>query len=122
MRSKCGCWSLMLMIFLGMACAATADVDLMRRRQYVSQHPELSQKVKQAILRGEIFLGMTREQVEASWGKPHSINRSIGIWGTHEQWVYGYKKYYGAGVSGFVPTHYLYFENGILTSWQEVGK
>ena len=39
-----------------------------------------------------------------SWGKPRNINRSIGKWGVHEQWVY--------------PNRYLYFENGILTSLQ----
>ena len=43
--------------------------------------------------------------VRASWGKPDDINRSVGPWGVHEQWVYGYK--------------YLYFEDGSLTSWQD---
>jgi len=48
---------------------------------------------------------MTTEQVKMSWGSPYDINRTAGSWGIHEQWVYGDK--------------YLYFENGVLTSWQD---
>jgi hypothetical protein len=53
----------------------------------------------------EITLGMTKEQVIASWGSPKDKNRSVGSWGVHEQWVYH--------------STYLYFENGILTSYQD---
>jgi hypothetical protein len=48
---------------------------------------------------------MTDEMVRLSWGSPRDINRSVGSWGVHEQWVYY--------------SSYLYFENGILTSWQD---
>lgn len=57
------------------------------------------------IANEKIGLGMTQEMVENSWGSPNSINRSAGSWGVHEQWVYD--------------ASYLYFENGILTSWQD---
>jgi hypothetical protein len=53
----------------------------------------------------KIALGMTKEMVIDSWGEPKDINRTVGSWGIHEQWVYG--------------SAYLYFENGILTSWQD---
>ena len=49
----------------------------------------------------EVALQMALE----SWGQPDDINRSVGSWGVHEQWVYG--------------DEYLYFENGKLTSWQD---
>ena len=53
-----------------------------------------------------VSIGMTQEEVIASsWGKPQSVNRTTGTWGTHEQWVYGGK-------------NYLYFENGTLSSIQ----
>ena len=55
-----------------------------------------------------IWLGMTDEQARLSWGPPTKTNRSVGSWGVHEQWVYRYK----------YSSDYLYFENGILTSWQ----
>ena len=70
--------------------------------------PEL-QHTAECILAGRVHLGMTREQVIASIGHHgNKINRSVGDWGVHEQWIYGehYHTYY-------------YFENGILTSWQD---
>lgn len=51
-------------------------------------------------------LGMTKDQAISQFGYPNDINRSVGSWGIHEQWVYGIN-------------FYLYFENGILTSWQK---
>lgn len=52
-----------------------------------------------------IAIGMTKNMVIECMGHPDDINKTIGSWGTHEQWVYRNK--------------YLYFENGKLTSWQE---
>lgn len=53
-----------------------------------------------------VYIGMTQQDVlDSSWGKPKDINKTIGAWGVHEQWVYG---------NG----NYLYFEDGILTSIQ----
>ena len=56
------------------------------------------------IRSNKVTIGMSTKHVILSWGKPRNINRSIGKWGVHEQWVY--------------PNRYLYFENGILTSLQ----
>jgi len=53
-----------------------------------------------------VRLGMTQQDVlDSSWGKPNDINRTIGGYGTHEQWCYG-------------GNNYLYFEDGILTDIQ----
>lgn len=57
------------------------------------------------IIDGQYWLGMTSEEATESLGKPHQINKDVGAWGVHSQWVY----------SGL----YLYFENGILKSYQE---
>ncbi len=59
------------------------------------------------ILYGMIWLGMTDEMARLSKGSPTKINRTVGSWGVHEQWVYDNQD------------TYLYFENGILTSWQD---
>lgn len=56
------------------------------------------------ILEGRVRLGMTKAMCEESWGRPDDINRSIGSWGAHEQWVYG--------------SSYLYFEGNKLTAIQ----
>jgi len=67
-------------------------------------------------IRGDnpIRLGMTDDAVIEAWGRPARISRSVGSWGVREQWRYGM---YGiaTGASNF---QYLYFQNGILTSWQ----
>lgn len=57
------------------------------------------------ILSGKVKVGMTKEMCKCSWGEPEDINKTIGSWGVHEQWVY----------SG---GNYLYFENGILKTIQ----
>jgi len=89
-----------------------------RRTSYVQNHPELDERTKSAILNGRIFIGMNTEQVLASWGKPNKINRSVYEWGVHEQWVYGGLSGYGRYSSYTEPT-YLYFEDGLLKSWQD---
>ncbi|WP_287372291.1 hypothetical protein [Prosthecochloris sp.] len=66
--------------------------------------PGTSQKVRRAIERQEVTMGMTKKEAVLSWGEPEKVNKSVGSWGVREQWVYGY--------------NYLYFKNGKLTSWQ----
>lgn len=56
------------------------------------------------LKQGYYWIGMTREMATISLGSPNDINRTVGSWGVHEQWVYD--------------NLYLYFENGILTSYQ----
>lgn len=57
------------------------------------------------ISAGKVWLGMSKEMAEDSWGKPRDVNRSVGSWGVKEQWVYSDAN--------------LYFDNGILNSWQD---
>jgi len=56
-----------------------------------------------------VQLGMTKEMVQTSLGRPNDITRSVGSRGVSEQWVYG----------SYPSTMYLYFKNEILTSWQD---
>lgn len=65
--------------------------------------------IKKAIEKGSVLTGMTREQVIASWGYPSDKNTSYYGTVIHEQWVYRRGKY---------DTDYVYFEDGIVTSWQ----
>jgi len=60
----------------------------------------------------ELALGMTAEMARASWGRPSDINRSVGSWGVHEQWVYN-------ALTRYHSARYIYFENGVLASWQD---
>jgi hypothetical protein len=77
------------------------------------QSKNWSQEVKKAIINSHIIIGMTEEQVRYSWGSPDDMNRSVGSWGVHEQWVFENQVY------NYLRTTYVYFENGMLTSYQE---
>lgn len=86
-----------------------------RRRWYVNKHPELSNEIRKSIVASESSVrhklrrGMTEEQVIAAIGFPGETRSSTGSWGVHEQWIYG-------GLIGIM--QFFYFENGVLTSWQ----
>jgi len=69
-----------------------------------AKYPSWPNGVCNTVAKKEIHRGMIAEQVKAAWGKPQRINETVGAWGTHEQWVYG--------------DTYVYFENGLMTSWQ----
>ena len=56
---------------------------------------------------GKFTIGMTKEMVIESIGKPDDINRTVGSWGVHEQWVYDKRGLY------------IYFKNGKVTSFQD---
>ncbi|MBC7846998.1 MAG: hypothetical protein H7Y10_10940 [Flavobacterium sp.] len=57
------------------------------------------------LKKGMFWIGMTDDMAIISLGNPKDINRTVGKWGVHEQWVYD--------------GDYYYFENGILTSYQD---
>ncbi|MFH1226725.1 MAG: hypothetical protein V1701_02325 [Planctomycetota bacterium] len=62
-----------------------------------------------SVLDEKIVIGMTKDEVFYSWPGLHKISETVGGWGVHEQWIKG---------SIDDPYYYLYFENGVLTSWQ----
>jgi hypothetical protein len=57
------------------------------------------------IFAGRVWIGMKDAMAKESWGDPEVINRTVGYWGVRAQWVYP-------------DENYLYFENGVLTHWQ----
>ncbi len=71
----------------------------------VVTHPDWGDETWEAIKSQTVYVGMDEEMAEMSWGKPKRINTTTYSWGTFEQWCYY--------------SSYLYFENGILNSWQD---
>lgn len=69
------------------------------------------------IKEGVIVIGMPKEVVKEILGQPDDINKTVTSNTVFEQWVY--EKYDYTLKIGW-PYLYLYFENGILKSWQEV--
>jgi hypothetical protein len=70
-------------------------------KEYIKKY---GQKTYNKLKEGYYWTGMNREMATISLGSPNDINRTVGSWGVHEQWVYD--------------NIYLYFENGKLTSYQ----
>jgi len=46
------------------------------------------------IIEEKIRIGMTKDMCRASWGGPDEINKTTTVYGTTEQWVYGYSYVY----------------------------
>ena len=76
--------------------------------QYFQKHPDRL-KIKELVVNKKIQVGMTAEEVLLSWGKPAHKNRTVSAYSTNEQWIYGLN----------LRDNYLYFDNGVLTSWQD---
>lgn len=58
------------------------------------------------VAQHKVFIGMTKQQLIASWGRPSSVNRTTTAWSNSEQWVYG----------SFGP--FVYLEDGVVTAVQ----
>ncbi|MNF94551.1 hypothetical protein D3C84_772640 [compost metagenome] len=57
------------------------------------------------LKKGIVWIGMTDDMLIIALGNPDDINRTVGSWGVHEQWVYN--------------GEYYYFENGKMVSYQD---
>jgi len=86
--------------------------EIKRREEYVDSHPGLDPELKEIILRGNLRVDMTTNQVIASWGEPKEkrLLESVGV--IKEEWVYQRKmdQYTSS-------TYYLIFVNGRLKEW-----
>lgn len=111
----------LILLFCGCTAEFWQDQRITDRYNLLAQHPEWNSETRSDVLAGIVRMGMTQDMVLVSWGQPHDVNRTVGSWGTHEQWVYGYRQQYDYTRSEtyFVPSTYFYFENGILTSYQD---
>ena len=66
----------MIFLFIVSGCAVSGPLlkpNQDHRREYVYKHPELSEEIKQAILKGKVIEGMTKKDVTAVWGDPSDI-------------------------------------------------
>jgi hypothetical protein len=79
--------SLIAVVVLAAGCAST-DKAAALRETYVMDHPDLTEVQANAILAGEIVLGMDREMVTASWGEP-TRTEDVQVEDATEHWVYG---------------------------------
>ena len=97
------------------ACAAVVLVGTYTPLSWWLDKPAQPQhQLRQTTVGGNsIRMGMPDSAVQSVLGKPASKNRTVVRDSVHEQWVYEW------WVKGKRNTKYLYFDNGVLTSWQE---
>ena len=79
------------------------EYQILKEKVLISKY---GQENLDKIKNHQIWIGMTDEMARESIGSPIEINKTVYSLGTHEQWMYPNRKY-------------LYFQNGVLTSWQE---
>lgn len=63
-----------------------------RRRDYAARAEGLDPEHRKKILSGGVALGMTAEDVLASWGEPSDKSKKVNTSGWHETWSYGAKR------------------------------
>jgi len=71
-------------------------------KEICDSHPDWGVRACDAIAQGQIYVGMTAEQVRSAWGKPRAVN-PMSI--RREQWIY---------VTGSVD-----LENDVVASFQK---
>lgn len=106
--------SLLLLGLILSGCIAN-DYSIKARQDYIDSHPQRPRKIRECIAEGIIMRGMTKEEVILSWGDTSNKNKTVTAFGESEQWVYDKFITEGNNISN---REYLYFENGILDSWQ----
>ncbi len=100
------CLAIILLIIEG--CMSQEEIELQQTSdRFVLEYS--TPEIRAHVIRGQLVVGMNKLEVHAALQQiPWDINKTVGVWGIHEQFIY-----YN-GVNMF----YLYFENEFLTSWQ----
>ncbi len=90
-------------------CAVPLETSYESRQAYVETH-ELSNDVTEAILAGRVIVGMTKEEVEATWGWASETDTSEA-YGMNLEW--GREVWYYHSHSTFIgPEAEVHFNNG----------
>lgn len=84
------------------------DSDEIRRETFIAESPYLDLTLKNLILKGKVRVGMYKEEVFASVGKPHNKIQYSTEFGLKEEWIYA--------------IDILHFENGVLKNIEQIKK
>lgn len=61
------------LVFSGCASTPFKKPELNNRKIYVDAHMNLDQSIRETILQAKVIVGMTYEDVRATWGEPNVI-------------------------------------------------
>lgn len=101
-------------LLLAIAGCAT---DQSRRDQYLQVNPQTEPRISAAITEGSIVIGMTKEEVIASWGYPCGR-----CYGTRESSAGDWWEYNPFGSSSYgigAGTHLRFDNSGRLKYWSK---
>lgn len=99
-------------------CIGCESIAKQRRISYVSKNPELSMEQRDLLLRGRLWVGMTKEEASASLGDPSIVQKDI--LGEKEVWSYIYKDQFTTHKKyAFDRVLRLEFLEGHLANWRE---
>lgn len=91
------------------ADAPVNKADRKRRHRFLTDNPQLPRRIKAAVKDGQVCIGMTPEQVVASWGEPFQKGRGFALGlGEYDCWFY-------RGSAGRVL--FVNLVNGSVTGW-----
>ena len=81
-----------------------AEYKKAQDQRRVSLVQRFGKETGEKLLAGRYWIGMTEDMAIESLGQPETINSTVGSWKRNEQWVYS--------------RMYLYFDDGVMTSYQ----
>jgi hypothetical protein len=100
-----------LLILAGSTWHVNQRSERARRKAIRAKMPEWGAATCRTILMKKIRIGLTAEQVELSWGEPHTVDQQVVTEHSvqKQRWVYGKPESH---------EKHVYFMNGIVTKWR----
>ena len=83
--------------------------NYLESRGIITSSRESSRDIQAAVRSRDVVLGMTKGQVESSWGRPMRVDVAGNPRYENERW-----SFYDAG-----KVKYIYFEGGVVHGWSE---
>jgi hypothetical protein len=103
-----------IIISLG-ACATEQELRINNLRNQMLSDTTIPASIRTAIMSRKIMVGMTKDQVVASWGSPCVLCYGTRRSSNGDVWEYNYFGPTSLGIGGGT---YLYFNNnGVLQYW-----
>ena len=78
----------LVLVFFGCGKKVEVQQQVSAQEKYVQAHPDLSDEMKKTILDETVCIGMTEEQVLASWGKPDDIQVFSSEYNSYKRWIF----------------------------------
>jgi hypothetical protein len=103
------------LLIVAAGCSGRGGVGKDSRSLYITEHPEVPTKYANAIMVGEVLVGMSRDMVRAAWGDPTRLERLNNNSKGEERWIYG--NY----LASATVTH-LYFKGDLLVLYELVDR